>query len=156
VANNFANTVSVPLGNGDGSFGAKTDFGTGSGPNSVAIGDLNGDGKPDLAVANGSSNTVSVLLGNGNGSFGARTDYGTGSAPRSVAIGDLNGDGKPDLAVANTGSYPGYDGTVSVLLGNGNGSFGAKTNFGTGSKPFSVAIGDVNGDGRPDLAVANN
>src|SRR5439155_15021534 len=107
-------------------------------------------------VANGSSNTVSVLLGNGNGSFGARTDYGTGSAPKSVAIGDLNGDGKPDLAVANTGSYPGYDGTVSVLLGNGNGSFGAKTNFGTGSKPFSVAIGDVNGDGRPDLAVANN
>src|SRR5437879_6529689 len=70
-------------------------FDTGSVPYSVAIGDLNGDGKPDLATANGGSNTVSVLLGNGDGSFGVRTDYGTGSNPYSVAIGDLNGDGKP-------------------------------------------------------------
>ena len=89
------------LGNGDGTFGAKTDFATGPVPVSVAIGDLNGDGKPDLAVANCDSNTVSVLLGNGDGTFGAKTDFATGSGPGSVAIGDLNGDGKPDLAVAN-------------------------------------------------------
>ena len=116
------NTVSVLLGNGDGTFGPKSDYGTGSYPHSVAIGDLNGDGKPDLATANTVSFTVSVLLGNGDGTFGPKNDYGTGSNPYSVAIGDLNGDGKPDLAVANENSS-----TVSVLLGNGDGAFGPKS-----------------------------
>src|SRR6266705_1656855 len=99
-------------------------FDTGSQPWSVAMGDLNGDGKPDLAVANSYSGTVSVLLGNGNGSFGAHTDFGTGSNPMSVVIGDLNSDGTPDLATANY-----HSSMVSVLLGNGDGSFGAKTDF---------------------------
>jgi hypothetical protein len=108
-----------------------------------AIGDLNGDSRPDLAVANDGANTVSVLLGNGNGTFGAKVDYGTGIIPRSVAIGDVNGDTRPDLAVANASS-----GTVSVLLGNGNGTFGAKVDYGTGISPRSVAIADVNGHSR--------
>ena len=82
----------------------------------MAAADLNGDGKPDLAVANNSSDTVSVLLNNGNGTFAAQVDYATGSGPISVAAADLNGDGKPDLAVANSNSS-----TVSVLLNNGNG-----------------------------------
>ena len=125
-------------------------FDTGASPYSVAIGDLNADGKPDLAAANEASSTVSVLLGNGDGAFGTKTDFGTGAIPYSVAIGDLNGDGKPDLAVANYLAY-----TMSVLLGNGDGTFGAKTDFGTGASPISVAIGDLNGDGNPDLAVAN-
>jgi hypothetical protein len=146
-----SNTISVLLGNGDGTFGPRTGFGTGFGPVSLAIGDLNGDGKPDLAVTNGggSFNTVSVLLGNGNGTFGLKTDFGTGAGPRGVAIGDLNGDGKPDLAVANLSSN-----TVSVLLGNGNGTFAPKSDFGTGSEPQSVVIGDLNVDGKPDLAVS--
>ena len=76
--------------------------------------------------------------------------FDTGSNPYSVATADLNADGRPDLVVANYGS-----GTVSVLLGNGDGTFGAKTDFGAGSDPQSVAIADLNGDGRPDLAVAN-
>src|SRR5436309_2328847 len=101
-------------------------FDTGSGPESVAIGDLNGDARPDLATANNGASTVSVLLGNGDGSFGVKTDLNTGGGPHSVAIGDLNGDGKADLAVANY-----YSNTVSVLLGNGDGSFGAKTDYGT-------------------------
>ena len=92
-------------------------FDTGIAPFSVAIGDLNGDDKPDLAVANSYPNTVSVLLGNGDGSFTVKTDYGTGIYPSSVAIGDLNGDGKPDLAAANR-----HSNTVSVLLGSGDGS----------------------------------
>jgi hypothetical protein len=155
VANAGPNTVSVLLGSGDGSFRARTEFGTGNVPVSVAIADLNADGRPDLAVANYNSNTVSVLLGNGDGTFGVNTDFGTGSYPQSVAIADLNADGRPDLAVANWGSYPVHIGTVSVLLGNGDGTFGTRTDFGAGTNPRSVVIADLNADGRPDLAVAN-
>src|SRR5882762_3698471 len=84
---------------GTGISGAKVDYGTGINPRSVAIGDVSGDGRPDLVTAGGLS-TVSVLLGNGDGTFGAKADFMTGSFPRSVAIGDVSGDGKPDLAVA--------------------------------------------------------
>src|SRR5207247_1003460 len=99
------------------SLNAAQNFATGLTPFSVAVGDVNGDGKPDLAVANYNSNTVSVLLGNGNGTFQAAQNFATGATPRSAAVADLNGDGKPDLAVANYGSNTGI--TVSVLLGNG-------------------------------------
>src|SRR6266498_2595782 len=95
------------------SFGAKTDFGTGDRPHSVAVGDFNGDGKLDLVAASGGA-TVSILLGTGTGSFGAQTDFGTGSGPASVAVGDFNGDGRLDLAVANQRSN-----TVSILLNTG-------------------------------------
>src|SRR5215813_4763469 len=133
------------------SFGAKTDFGTGNTPSSVAVGDFNGDGKLDLATANG-INTISILLGTGTGRFAAKTDFGTGIGPASVAVGDFNGDGTLDLAVANS-----YSNTVSILLGTGTGSFGTKTDFVTGSyNAYSVAVGDFNGDGKLDLAVGND
>jgi hypothetical protein len=151
VANYLSGTVSVLLGTGAGAFGTKTDFTTGSGPMSVAIGDVSGDGRLDLAVANNGSATVSVLLGTGTGGFGAKTDFTTGSTPASVAIGDVNGDGRPDLAVANRGSN-----TVSVWLGNGAGGFGARTDYAAGTFSTFAAFGDVNGDGRSDLAVANH
>jgi hypothetical protein len=116
----------------------------------VAVGDLSGDGWPDLAVANLGSNTVSVFLGDGAGGFGAGTDFDTGVNPYSVAIGDLSGDGRPDLAVANYGSN-----SVSVLLGTGAGGFAARTDFAAGASPFAVVIGDLNADLRPDLVVTN-
>jgi VCBS repeat protein/flagellar hook capping protein FlgD len=150
VANFSSHTVSVLLGNGDGTFAPKTDFGVRGYPRSVAIGDLNGDGRPDLAVANACCYVVSVLLGNGDGTFGPRSDFETGGQAISVAIGDLDGDRRPDLAVANHSSD-----TVSVLLGKGDGTFGSNSDFETGYHPNSVAIGDLNGDGQPDLAVAN-
>jgi hypothetical protein len=121
----------------------------------VAVGDFDDDGTPDLAVANLGSNTVSVLLGNGNGSFQAPRSYAAGSKPQSVAAGDFNGDGVPDLAVANAGSYPYTDGSVSVLLGNGDGTFRAAVSYAAGTAPTSVAVGDFNGDGLLDLAVAD-
>jgi len=132
------------------SFGPATNLAVGMNPLSVAIGDLNGDGTPDLAAANASSNTVSVLLGSGAGAFGPATNLAVGTTPYSVAIGDLNGDGAPDLVVANANSH-----NVSILLGTGAGVFGAATNTAVGTTPLSVAIGDLNGDSRPDLAVAN-
>ena len=125
-------------------------FTVGTQPTSVAIGDLDGDGNPDLAVANRRGNTISVLLGDDLGGFSAPTNFTVGTTPRSVAIGDLDGDGNPDLAVANRSSN-----SVSVLLGDGSGDFSASTNFAAEIFPISVVIGDLNGDGNPDLAVAN-
>src|SRR2546422_7531311 len=116
----------------------------------AAVGDVNGDGRPDLAVANYGSNSVSVLLGNGDGTFQAAQTFVAGSGPVWVAVGDVNGDGRLDLAVANY-----YSNSVSVLLGNGDGTFQTALTFATaGANPENVAVGDVNLDGRPDLAVA--
>jgi hypothetical protein len=92
-------------------FGAHTDFTAGDAPRSVAVGDFDGDGNPDLAVTNTNSDNVSVLLGNGDGTFDSATNYALGRFPTSVAVGDLNGDGNPDLAVTNANSD-----NVSVLL----------------------------------------
>ena len=106
-----AKSTSRFLGNGDGTFGPATNFAVGPYPYSVAISDLNGDGKPDLAVVVKSPNIVSIFLGDGTGSFGGATNFAVGAGPYSLAVGDLNGDGKPDLAVANFS-----DSTVSVML----------------------------------------
>jgi hypothetical protein len=149
VANQASATVSVLLGNGAGSFGAKTDFTTANGPRGVAVRDLSGDGKFDLAVACLNASKVSVLLGNGTGGFGAKTDFATGAQPVAVAVGDWNGDGKPDLAAANQGAN-----TVSILTGTGTGSFGASTDLPVTYGPGSIAPMDLNGDGTLDLAVA--
>jgi hypothetical protein len=154
VATAGSGVVAILLGNGNGSFAAPVNYGfggSGAGPESVTVGDVNGDGKPDLAVATSFSNTVSILLGNGNGTFGLAVNYPVGAAPWSVAIGDMNGDGHADVAVANSGSN-----SVSILLGNGTGTFFAgAVNYATGFSPRSVVMGDINGDGKPDLAVAN-
>jgi FG-GAP-like repeat/FG-GAP repeat len=153
VANNVSGNVSMLLGNGDGTFQPAADFDAGSDPSSVAVGDFNGDGRLDLAVANNGSSNVSILLGNGDGTFQSAVDFGsgTGSNPEAVALGDFNGDEKLDLAVANFAS-----GNVSILLGNGDGTFQPATDYtaGIGVSPGALVVGDFNGDGRVDLAVA--
>src|SRR5207253_6982357 len=121
----------------------------GSNPTSAAVGDFNGDGKLDLAVANAGSKNVSVLLGNGDGTFKAPVNFGA-PGPQSVAVGDFNGDGNLDLAVANLSS-----GNVSIRLGNGDGTFRAPVNYATGDTPNTIAVGDFNKDGKLDLAVVN-
>ena len=150
VANSGSSNASVRLGNGAGGFSGVTNFGAGTGPSSVAVGDFNNDDNPDIAVANQTSNNVSVRLGNGVGGFGAVTNFPVGTSPRSIAIADFNNDGELDLAIANAGSN-----NVSVLLGTGTGSFSAATNYGVGSSPRSVAVADFNLDGKPDLVTAN-
>jgi hypothetical protein len=129
---------------------------TGLYPKSVAVGDFNNDGNPDLVTANGLSDTVSVLLGNGSGGFAARLDAATGDYPVSVAVADFNKDGKQDVVTANPGRWDAPVNTVSVLLGNGAGGFVTKTDFATDAGPGAVAVADFNNDGKPDVATANS
>jgi hypothetical protein len=153
TANNYDNTVSVLLGNGDGTFQAHVDYGAGDGPSSVAVRDFNGDGKPDLVAANFRGNSVSVLLGNGDGSFQGHMDYGAGNGPVSVAVGDLNRDGAADLTVANF-----YGDNVSVMVNTG-GTFVATTSSANPSKPgqavtfTTTVVASLQGVGAPTGTV---
>jgi hypothetical protein len=146
--------VSVLLGNGDGTFRAPLIIGTGARSVFVAVGDFNNDRIEDLAVANISPNNVSVLLGNGNGTFNMPLILGVGGQPASLAVGDFNGDGIQDLAVSSAGITFGFisSGRVSVLPGNGNGTFQPATDFVT-AFANSLAVGDFRGDHRPDIAA---
>ena len=147
---------------GASSFAAKVDYTTGTNPYYAAIGDIDGDGKPDVVVANFNSSTVSVLRNTSTpgsitaGSFAAKVDLTTGQGTISVAVGDIDGDGKPDLAVLNS-----HTNTVSIFRNISTpgsitaSSFDTKVDFTTGSSPYSVIMGDIDGDGKPDLAVAD-
>jgi hypothetical protein len=163
TANDGVGDVSVLLGNGDGTFQAARNFGTG--PNnytfpSVAVGDFNGDGKLDIVETNDCG--VNLLLGNGDGTFQFAGDFALplGQLPQSVVVGDLNGDGKLDLVVTGTTSYFGLYSTpganyVNVLLGNGDGTFSdaSTVQIPSGSELQPVALGDFNGDGKLDVVT---
>lgn len=152
----FTLTVTTPAGcdtvNAS-SFAAPVKFGVGSNPYSVAVGDFNGDGKQDLAVANLNGGTVSVLLRNAaNNGFDAKIDYAVGNNPSSVAVGDFNSDGKQDIVAVNSGSQS----SVSVLLRNAaNNGFEPKADYLVNLYPTAVAVADFNGDGRQDIVTTS-
>jgi hypothetical protein len=157
--------IGVLLGNDDGTFQPALTYSSGGYyADSVAVGDVNNDGKPDLLVANFCSDTtctdggVGVLLGNGDGSFGTALSYNSGGIQTdSIVVTDVNNDAKPDLLVTNEcASRTNCNGSVGVLLGNGDGTFQPSTTYGSGGAAAeSVAVADVNNDGRLDLMVAN-
>jgi len=155
IANQTANTVSILIGNGDGTFQPKTDIATGSQPSCVIakdMHDVNGNGSLDLIVANHNDSTIYIYQGNGDGTFKVPNilQLPAGFAPSWVTAGDFNDDGHLDLAVADEGNA-----TVSVFLGNGDGTFRARTDYAVGNSPVWVSTADLNGDTVLDLAVAN-
>jgi len=166
VANSNSKSISLfrnTSQNGAVSFAQKTDLATEGTAFSVAIGDINGDGKPDLVATNSNTGTVSIFENKstpGVLAFANRVDIYAGYTPRAVAIADLDGDGRADLVVTNTyntflANYPAY---VSVLRNVGNRgtvAFAYVSDYVVGNEPYSIAVGDLNGDGKPDLAVAN-
>jgi len=146
-----ANSVSVFLGVGDGTFLSPVDYSVGDSPPAVLVGDWNGDSVLDLAVANQLDGTVSILLGRGDGTFDPQVSYPAGYKPVSLAAADFDGDGKLDLAVVDKASN-----IVYILRGHGDGTFAAPYGYLVGSVPKAVYAADFNGDGRADLAVANS
>jgi FG-GAP-like repeat/FG-GAP repeat len=147
--NTYHGSVAILLGKGDGSFHAAPSPAVDQYPGALAVGDFNGDGKPDIAVLTYVGATVVILLGNGDGTFTAAPLTPTvGGNPNSIAAGDLNGDGKLDLVVSS------YN-TLSVLLGKGDGSFTAIAPPTVGSAPGGVFLVDLNRDGKLDLVLGN-
>jgi hypothetical protein len=151
VANAFSDALTVYYGDGTGAFPTSQSF-SAQHPVGVAIGDVNGDGIPDLVATDGFTRQVAVLLGNGDGTFGSPMDYNIGSAQHGdgIVLADFTADGNLDVATANFD-----DNNVSVLLGNGDGSFQTGQAYGVGNYPTCLAAGDFNGDGFPDLVTAN-
>jgi FG-GAP-like repeat len=149
--NDMAGTVSVLLGKGDGTLLPRRDYATERHPASVAIGDLEGDGKPDVVTAglrseSEADSAISVLFNRGDGTFRPRRDHRFEGG--SFAIGDLSGDGRPDLVTTSTRG-------VSALLNRGDGRFNVGPEYSTGGESAEVEMGELSGDRRLDLAVAN-
>jgi hypothetical protein len=163
-------SVSVLLGNGDGTFGGPVVYDSGGGgPTAMVVTDLNHDGKPDIVVVNQGcpatgNDCLGVLLNNGDGTFRSVVVYasggtllangGTTTAP--LVIGDLNGDGKPDLVILNQGGGSNGDGLIGVLIGNGDGTFKPVATYDSGGfYSNSIAMADLNGDGKLDVVVTD-
>jgi hypothetical protein len=162
-------SVNVLLGNGDGTFKAPVSYAVSAGADVIAIANLTGNGTPDLIVGNSTdpSHAISVLLGNGDGTFKAPmvTPFTPGPAgPTSIAVADLTGNGTPDLVLATPGivlpdSAEVVNGSIVVLLGNGDGTFGHQVSFdaedSSMATPRFVTTADLNGDGRPDIVAVD-
>jgi len=145
------NTVTVFLGNGDGTFAKGVSYSLPYTPGTIAAGDFNGDGKTDLVVTFPYYLSIAVLLGNGDGTFTSAVKYPSAVAGGTIVVADFNGDGIADLAINGNSTQ-----NIAVLLGNGDGSFQTAVTYPIGAQVESIAVGDFNGDTIPDIATADN
>ncbi len=148
-------SISCLTNNGDGTFALSDDYIVGNSPEGIAVGDLDGDGRSEVVSANTGSGSISVFKNRGTGEMVDLPTCPVGSSPKSVCAADFNGDSKQDLAVVNYGVIAAWQGSVSVLIGNGDGTYADSVSYLTGTQSRSVTSGDFDGDGKPDLAVAN-
>jgi hypothetical protein len=158
VANSENSSVTILIGNADGTFQAAEVYATGPEPLTIAAGDLNGDGNLDLAITSNSMPFVNILLGNGDGTFRSSIQWPTGSPSYSLVLGDFNGDGKPDIAISNVGDVTNGSNSngMTVLIGNGDGTFQNPVNYAMDShQHYGIAAVDFNGDGKLDIAVSD-
>lgn len=156
----LSNTLILFVNNGDGTFGAGKVFDCGEFPKALTLADLNDNGLVDVAVPNQTTGTVSILLNTGEASFAAPVSFAVSdtadSMPEAAAAGDFDGDGAVDLAVTLPGPFESEElGDVAILFNDGTGVFGPPVILPVGVNPAGVAVGDLNGDGAPDIAVAN-
>ncbi len=142
--------ITVVFGNGDGTFGTDVAYGVGKNPGIATVGDVNGDGFPDLLVPNFGDDNVTILLNDRHGDFNAQQPIIVGDGPHQVVVGDFNRDGKLDFATVNVNS-----GKVSVVLGKGDGTFAKRVDYTVGAGPLGLTVADLNGDGKLDIATAN-
>lgn len=152
AVNLSSSSISVLIGNGDGTFKIAQSTAVGIKPDGVAVADFNADGVPDLAVSNYGDETLSILIGNGDGTFKKAIPYALPAAPGGLTVADFNGDGKPDVAVLY------FNGSIAILVGKGDGTLATSVNVGTAGHPSSggIASGDFNKDGTPDLVIVSN
>ncbi len=148
------NTVAIYKNSGSGAFTARTTVLVGTDPRDVSLRDLNGDGVLDIVTADYDDDTVSVLKGTGDGTFQSRVTYAVGDGPLELTEADVNADGNLDIIVADYGAA-GAGNTISILNGNGDGTFLSRTTLLVGTGPVGVVAEDLNGDGKVDFAVAN-
>jgi len=145
-----AGSISILLGNGDGTLQTHVDKTIGFSPNALALGDANKDGKLDVMATNGQDNTMSFVIGNGDGTLKTNRVIPAGTNPHGVVVNDFNGDGFLDAVVANTG-----DSNIGLFRGAANG-FHTQVTFATGLNPSSIAVADFNQDGKPDVVTGNS
>ena len=145
--------MAVLRGRGDGGFDAAVTYVVGAMPQNVVVADINNDGKPDILTENTNSNSISVLLGNGDGTFVSAVPYDLGFSPMNLALGDIDGDGNLDVFVSANSPLASF----ALLQGFGDGRFGiAHYNGAGGSLYFGIAVADLDGDDRLDVALLDS